>query len=209
MSRFVILSAGPVADSVSLRALLQPDDRFIAADGGWRLAQTLGVTPEALVADFDSMPPPALPPQVSLIRLPVQKDVTDTAAAAQYAYEAGGRDFLFLGCTGGRLDHQHAALLVAAGLVSRGCRAVLADEHNWIEPLTPCAVTLEPALGCKLSLFAFGGPVRGLSVSGAAYGLADYDLDPLDPLCVSNEFADVPCHLSFREGLLLVYRSKD
>ena len=48
-------------------------------------------------------------------RLPVRKDVTDAAATAQVAREEGYREFLLLGATGGRLDHQQGAFLLAAG----------------------------------------------------------------------------------------------
>ena len=53
-NRCVILSAGPVEDAGRLRGLLRPDDWVIAADGGLRLAQRVGVRPAAVGADFDS-----------------------------------------------------------------------------------------------------------------------------------------------------------
>ncbi len=208
MSRCVILAAGPVADVEPLKAMLRPDDRLIAADGGWRLAQRLGVTPSVLVADFDSMPPVDLPQGVQLRRLPVRKDVTDNAAAAEIAYEDGCRDFLFFGWSGGRLDHQQGAILTAVDLAQKGCRVTLADSQNIVRVLTgPTA--LDPMPGWKLSLFAFGGTVRGLTLKNAAYELTNYDLSVTDPLCTSNEFTDKPCEITFTEGTLLLYCSKD
>lgn len=209
MSRCVILCAGPVADAVALRPLLRADDAIWAADGGWRLAQRLGVTPSRLVADFDSMPPPDLPASVQVDRLPVQKDVTDAAAAAQAAYEAGHREFLLLGATGGRLDHQQGAFLLAANLAHKGCAVTLADEKNEISVHTTSPGVLPAREGCKVSLFAFGGPVFGLTVSGLAYQLTDYDLSPYDALCVSNEFTDKTACVTFREGTLMLFYSKD
>ena len=209
MSRCVILCAGPVADAEALRPLLRPDDRFLAADGGWRLAGRLGVTPEWLVADFDSMPPPELPAAVKLRRLPVQKDVTDAAAAAEMAYEEGCREFLLLGATGGRLDHQQGAVVLAADLARRGCTVTLADERNEITLLTRSPGVLPARPGWKVSLFAFGGPVTGLTVSGLAYEVADYTLSPFDALCVSNEFTHKPACVTFREGTLMLFFAKD
>ena len=103
-SRCVILSAGPFSDPKMLAGYLLPDDYIIAADGGWRLAQQMGVVPAMLVADFDSLGMFAVPDGVEVISLPVEKDVTDTAEALRLGYEAGYRSFLLLGCTGGRLD---------------------------------------------------------------------------------------------------------
>ncbi len=209
MSRCVILSAGPVTDPAALAALLCPDDYIMAADGGWQLAEKLGVHPAAVVADFDSLPVDDLPAEVAVIHLPVQKDVTDTAAAVDYAYEAGWRDFLLLGCTGGRLDHQHAALLTLVDLVRRGAKATMADEHNHITAAIASPVIVPPMPGWSLSLFAFDTPVSGLTLRGMAYPLSDYTLQPADPLCVSNACEDGVGEITFRTGTLLIYRSKD
>ena len=81
MSRCVILSAGPVEDPEALRPLLRDDDWFIAADGGMRLAERLGVTPGLIVADFDSGEAPR-ETRAEVLRLPAEKDWTDTMAAA-------------------------------------------------------------------------------------------------------------------------------
>lgn len=209
VSRCVILCAGPVADAEALRPYLRPNDRYLAADGGWRLAKRLGVTPTWLVADFDSMPPPDLPDGVKVRHLPVKKDVTDAAAAAQVAYEEGCRAFLLLGATGGRLDHQQGAFLLAADLARKGCAVTLADERNEIAFFTASPGLLPPHPGCKVSLFAFGGEVTGLTVTGLAYALTEYTLTPYDALCVSNEFTDAPATVTFREGTLMLFYSKD
>lgn len=209
MSRCVIFCAGPVADVAALRPLLRKDDTVWAADGGWRLAQRMGLTPSCLVADFDSMPPPDLPEEVTVHRLPVRKDMTDAAAAAQVAYDKGFREFLLLGALGGRLDHQYGAVLLAVDLARKGCAVSLADERNEIAVFTASPADLTPRQGYKVSLFAFGGPVLGLTVRGLAYELENYDLSPYDPLCVSNEFTDEPPRVTFREGTLLLFYSKD
>ena len=209
VSRCVIFCAGPVADAAALRPLLREDDSLWAADGGWRLAQRMGLTPSRLVADFDSMPPPDLPPEVAVHRLPVRKDVTDAAAAAQTAYDEGYREFLLLGALGGRLDHQYGAVLLAVNLAKKGCAVTLADERNEIVVYTASPDYLPPRQGCKVSLFAFGGPVLGLTLKGLAYELDNYDLPPYDALCVSNEFTDQAAQITFREGTLLLFYSKD
>lgn len=209
MSRCVILSAGPIEDIGGLRELLRADDAFIAADGGWRLAQELGVVPLAVVADFDSSEPPSLPAEVEIVRLPVRKDCTDTAAAVQVALDMGYRDFLLLGCIGGRLDHQFANFQLLAQLARQGCAATAADAQNRVCALFASPTTIELMDGWSLSLFAFGGTVHDLSVRGAAYELTGYDLKPTDPLCVSNATLKTSCEITFADGTLLMFRSKD
>lgn len=209
MSRCVILSAGPVPDTAAIRDLLRADDHFIAADGGWHLAQRLGVDPELLIADFDSLDNAKMTDPVELLNLPTHKDMTDTQAAADAAFDRGFRDFLLLGCTGGRLDHQHAALITAVNLARRGCKVELADGHNRIAVYISSPGELSPVPGYKVSFFAFGEPVKGLTLKNVAYPLSDYTLTPYDPLCVSNEFTESPAAVTFRSGILLTYYSKD
>lgn len=209
VSRCVILSAGPVSDISSLREYLLDDDFIIAADGGWRLAERLDVRPSAIVADFDSSSIPSVSEDVDVIHLPVRKDCTDTAAAVDYALNKGYTEFLLLGCLGGRLDHQYAAMQLLVQLAQRGCQAVMADGDNCITAVTTSPYIAQPMCDRSLSLFAFGGAVHGLTIHGAAYDLSGYDLQPSDPLCVSNAVQDVPCEITFTDGTLLVFRSKD
>lgn len=209
MGRCVILSAAPTRDPLALAGYLLPDDYIVAADGGWQLAQQMGVRPAMLVADFDSLSMPIPVENVELASLPMEKDITDTAEAMRLAYEKGYRSFLLLGCTGGRLDHQQAALAVAADYARRGCDVVLADEKNEIHLLVPGNYVYPACPDEKISLFAFGEDVTGLFVDGLKYTVSDYTLSPYDALCVSNEWVGEDACLSFKSGLLMLYFSKD
>lgn len=209
MNRCVIVSAGPFVDADALAGLLMPDDYVMAADHGWRLAMAMGVTPSVLVADFDSMPATGASGPVKVITLPEEKDETDTAYAMRMAYEQGHRSFLLLGCTGGRLDHQQAAMITAADYARKGCDVVLADEKNEIHFLTPGAYSFPTNVNETVSFFAFADTVKGLFADGLYYEINDMTLEPFDPLCVSNHCIDGDFQLVFKSGLLLVYFSKD
>lgn len=207
--RCVIISAGPYQDPSILAGFLLPDDYVMAADGGWGLAQQMGITPAVLVADFDSLDTSAYAVGVELVSLPTEKDITDTAEAMRRAYDDGYRSFLLLGCTGGRLDHQQAAFAVAADYARRDCEVVIADECNEIHFLNPGSYIFPTCPDEKISLFAFGGDVTGLFMDGLRYSVSDYTLSPFDPLCVSNECLGEDAGFTFKSGLLTLYFSKD
>lgn len=209
MSRCVILSAGPVEDSERLRPLLKTDDWIIAADGGGRLAAALGVKPAVLVADFDSSAPPDTGGDTEIVRLPTEKDWTDTQAAAMLALDRGSRDFLLLGCTGGRLDHTLANIAVLLYLLRRGADALMADERNFLRLYGPGRYRVERRAGYKLSLFPYGGEVEGITVKNVRYPLEKARLTPDNSLGVSNEFLENPAEISFDKGVLMVFLSKD
>ena len=209
MSRCVILSAGPVEDSERLRPLLKTDDWIIAADGGGRLAAALGVKPAVLVADFDSSAPPDTGGDTEIVRLPTEKDWTDTQAAAMLALDRGYRDFLLLGCTGGRLDHTLANIAVLLYLLRRGADALMADERNFLRLYGPGRYRVERRAGYKLSLFPYGGEVEGITVKNVRYPLEKARLTPDNSLGVSNEFLENPAEISFDKSVFMVFLSHD
>ena len=129
MKRCVILSAGEIADDRFIAALVRPEDYVICADGGYRHAKRLGIRPDLVVGDFDSMEAEEYK-DVRHIAYPPQKDDTDTMIAVRHGLERGCRDFLLLGCLGGRFDHSIANLAVLYFLKKRDCTARIVDERN-------------------------------------------------------------------------------
>lgn len=83
-----------------------PDDLVIAADAGYETCRTAGITPDVILGDFDSMDAPEGGPGV--IRLPVEKDDTDTMAAVKLGLERGCKEFYIYGGTGGKASGSHA-----------------------------------------------------------------------------------------------------
>jgi len=209
MNRCVIIGGGPYKNPLALSKLLAPDDLIIAADSGWQLAVDMQKLPAILVADFDSMTSTKIPDGVKVITLPVEKDDTDTAVAMREGAEAGYKSFLLLGCTGGRLDHYHAALTIAAQYAREGCEVVLADEQNEIRALTPGEYAFLVKPGTTVSMFAFSDEVTDLSVDNLAYALNHFTLSPLNPLCVSNSAISDEIKIRFASGILLLYFSGD
>ena len=59
------------------------NDYIIAADGGLAHTQALGLTPHAVLGDFDSYSG-KLPEGIAIERFPVEKDDTDTMLATQF-----------------------------------------------------------------------------------------------------------------------------
>ena len=130
-------------------------------------------------------------------------------AAAMAGLERGFREFLLLGCTGGRLDHTIANLAVMLYIHRQGGTPMMADERNRVFLYAPSSFTIPPQKGWKLSLFPYGGEVRGVTLRDVRYLLTDATLTTDNPVGVSNEFLDCPARISFQEGILLLLFSKD
>lgn len=204
MKRCVVFGAAPVEDADILQKYLCADVFYIAADGGGKLATKLGVVPAMTVTDHDSSS--AKYDQGECVLLPVEKDVTDTRAAMDIAFQRGYRDFLLLGCLGGRMDHTVANLLSARQLTELGARVTLADAKNELTVLLPGAYPLKAE---GFSVFAMTEKVEGLTLSGVQYPLNGFTLTLDNPLCVSNRVIAEDAALCFDSGVLLLIFAND
>ena len=124
MSSCVIFCAG------GFSALAEPvdeSDYVIAADGGYAHTQALGLTPDAVLGDFDSLG--FVPEQA--IRHPVEKDDTDAMLAVRHGLRRGcDRFFLYGGLDGPRLDHTVANYQTLQFLADQGARGWLIGEKQ-------------------------------------------------------------------------------
>ena len=101
---------------------LAQDDLIIAADGGLRHTQALGLNPDVILGDFDSL---GYVPEDSRV-FPVEKDDTDAMLAVRLGLERGCTEFyLYGGLDGPRLDHTVANFQTLAYLATHGARGWL------------------------------------------------------------------------------------
>ena len=158
-----------------LTAPLGDDDIVIAADGGLRHTESLGIRPDIVLGDFDSL---GYVPQSSE-RHPVEKDDTDTMLAVKRGLSLGCREFLFYGSLDGpRLDHTVANFQTLAYLNDHGARGTLVGLRQQVTLLKNGSMTFPKRAGGDISIFAFGGRAEGVTIRGLYYTLEKGTLDP-------------------------------
>ena len=94
MKRCFIYAAGTF---YGLRERPRAGELQIAADAGLLLCERLGVKPDVVLGDFDSMDASEAPPDC--IRVPVEKDDTDTMLALREGLKRGCDTFYLYGAT--------------------------------------------------------------------------------------------------------------
>lgn len=187
MSKFVILLGGPVR--VNPRLLGQVEGaRAIAADGGIRHADILGLTPEMWVGDFDSSDDALAARYASVPRLeyPAEKSLTDGELALQMALDGGASEIVMAGALGGdRADHAWAHIVKAMALAMEGRRMILTSGDEEGHPLRPGRLILDLP---RASLFSVLGLDRleGLTISNARYPLDGFELPFGSSRTISN-----------------------
>ena len=179
-----------------------PDDLLMAADGGFRYCRQLGLQPDLLLGDFDSLGErPAFP---HVLQAPVEKDDTDMLLAVKEGLRRGYRVFHLYGGTGGRLDHTLANLQTLLYLARRESRGYLYDGDFVYTALCGGSIRIEGKPGDLFSLFCGGRTVSGLCIRGGQYPLEDARLRADFPLGVSNHFREPVVEISLRAGQLLL-----
>jgi thiamine pyrophosphokinase len=188
----------------------------VAADGGLARARTLGLRPDVLVGDLDSLDPALLAGAeadgIPIRRTRTDKDESDTELALLDALARGATRITVLGAFGGpRLDHAlanlwllaHPALVAAAiVLLDAGSRAFLVQAPG--PGGGPVTRPLPGPNGATITLLPFGGDVAGITTRGLAYPLRDETLVVGPARGLSNVRESVEAAVTIRSGRLLV-----
>ena len=177
-----------------------PEDALtIAADGGLRHTQTLGIAPDVILGDFDSL---GYVPEDSRV-FPVEKDDTDAMLAVRLGLERGCDWFEFYGAMDGpRLDHTMANFQTLGYIATHGARGILIGKDYIATVLREETIAFSEAAEGILSLFCLGASAE-VSIEGLHYPLTHGTLTPDFPLGVSNHFIGKPARITVHDGLVL------
>jgi thiamine pyrophosphokinase len=197
---------GEYGDPAWYRALAARADILLAADGGAAFLFAAGLTPEAVVGDFDSLDDvvaDALRAQgVEFVRHPVRKDVTDGELAVEEALRRGAGELLLAGATGA-LDHTLGHLAILRRLAERGLAARMAAPDLAVTVLAaPREVLLTAPAGVRVSLAPFGGDAI-VSLRGLEYPL-ERGILPADAcLGLGNHVMAAPARIVVHRGAVV------
>lgn len=209
----LIVGSGSLSDANFLRKKYEWADLVIAADGGLLHLEDAGLVPHILLGDFDSLPAPMLQKlkknkNIEIIGFLPEKDYTDMELAIDLALERGATDISLAGASGARLDHTIANVHLLYKILKSGAEGCIEDENNQIF-LIGDSITLYKRDKFKVSLVPLPPCVKGITTSGLLYPLADETLVFGTGRGISNEFVADKATVSIKEGLLLVFVSKD
>lgn len=180
---------------------IEPEDYVIAADGGLQHTQALGIEPQEILGDFDSL---GYIPQDARV-FPVEKDDTDAMLAARRGLALGFREFLYYGSLDGkRLDHTVANYQTLQYLADHGARGYLVGQDFLVTVVKEGRIFFPEGTEGLLSVFCLGADARGVSLRGLYYPLEGGTLTAGFPLGVSNHFTGAPAEISVEAGSLLV-----
>jgi len=212
--RVVIVANGTAPDEATVRRWLQLGDgtetQLICADGGARTALALGLKPEVVVGDLDSLDE-VVQAQLRaagcrLVVYPVAKDWTDLELALKWAAEQEATEIVVLGALGGRLDQELAnvLLLLLPELQDISTR-IVDDRQEMFVARGQVEIVGQP--GDIVSLIPLGGNVEGIITEELMYPLRDEPLVSGPSRGISNVMTTQIARVTLQSGTLLVVHS--
>jgi thiamine pyrophosphokinase len=207
--RAIVFANGELNHPENVKTLIQDGDYIIAADGGTHHCIQLGITPDLVVGDFDSLDETELHAlQTSgtrLVRYDPRKDFTDLELALDHAGKSGATEALVFAALGARWDQTLANLLLPAAQTLSELEVRLIDGSQEISLLRGGGnCHLEGSPGDTLSLIPLTPEARGVLTQGLEYPLRHETLYLGATRGISNVFMKPQASVSLEEGLLLI-----
>ena len=230
MTAYIITGGDVLLENINIEP--SEDDIVIAADSGYETARKLKLPVNVLIGDMDSIKVD-LPKSVEVIKLPTEKDVTDTEAAVELALEKGADTLCIVGGIGTRVDHTLASLgiledmeglfsaplgkrrkffgLAKQARFSRRIYATLTNGYNRVRFIRNDSVIIPRSPYFKyLSIICADEFVKGVTVDGVKYPLKNATLSRRQQYySVSNEINGNCAFVSVRNGGIYIIEASD
>jgi thiamine pyrophosphokinase len=197
----LLICNGEPPSRVLLRRMRRRADRLVVADGGANTVRSLGITPDLILGDLDSVTRATRRAfaRVPTIHIPSQNN-TDLEKALDHCAAEGDSAVIIAGATGKRIDMTLANLSVCWHYCST-MQICFVGEDWYAIPLDGTRAFTAPP-GTTVSLIPFG-TCTGVTLRGLKYPLIDGALRAGD-VAVSNVVRGTRFSVTVKRGNLLV-----
>ncbi len=200
MVRAMIYTGGEISPK-GITEAPTAEDLVIAADAGYRNALALNAKPSILLGDFDSLGEPQIKDDAEILRVPAEKDFTDTQMAVQVALDRGATSIVIVGGLSGRLDHTLSNLALLESLSQKRISAVITDGKNRVRFLRNGSILIPRAPHFSyLGLIAADPLLKGVTIDGCKYPLKNARISRTHQFAVSNEITGNCAFVAIRRG---------
>ncbi len=194
--RAVIIGNGDICDYDYIRSKINDGDYIICADGGLRHLESLKITADLAIGDFDSS---KVRDDIECIIYPRDKDFTDGEIALDYAIDKGFDEIIMIAMTSSRLDHTITNILLTA----RESKISIIDDKNEIYSVSDRLI-IQDRKGKTLSIIPIFGNLTGVSLKGLKYELNNDILFFGSSRGNSNIITDDICEITVKDGIGIV-----
>ncbi|MFI5363977.1 MAG: thiamine diphosphokinase [Elusimicrobiota bacterium] len=178
----LLLLNGELREPAAVKALARRADSILCADGGARHAKSLGVVPDCVVGDMDSVPA-GLPRKwrKTAFLCDFDENRSDLDKTLDVAAASGARRVWIAGALGGGLDHElvNLAALEARGgefeivLIGGGAARLLGPGRHVLDVRRGERFSLVAAPRARVALTGARYPLRGEVLARGSRGLGN------------------------------------
>lgn len=211
-TRIIIIANGSFNNPNYYRGQTEDNDYVICADGGARYALMLGIRPDLVIGDLDSIEVNIYDElqngHTKFMKFPSEKNESDLELAFLEAIKLKPKEIIVWGALGNRIDHLFGNLMLLTLPLKEGIRTKLIDEDHEIYVVNK-EIEIMGEIGDYLSLFPLSSQVNGIATFGLKYKLDKESLFLGPTRGLSNEFLANKAKVTFEDGLLLVIHVKN
>ena len=199
-----VFCKGPLENPANLKQIANACDLLIAADGGAKYCFKIGLTPQVIIGDMDSIDSDMCKGTsgIEYIRYPADKDKSDAELAVEYALERGYEQVTMVVATGGRLDHTLGNIALVADHPGRV--AILDGVSTLVAVDQSQKCVLRGRIGVVVSLMPWSSGPFKVRTEGLKYPLQDECLGSATH-GLSNELSQPQACIYVSSGIILVY----
>lgn len=194
------------------RNYIRKRDYLICADGALNFLLRIGVKPDLVVGDMDSIDTESTKwlkkSKVRVERFRPDKDCTDSQLALDRAVSLSPKEIVVLGAFGSRRDHELATLFSLEKYAHAGIEISLVDEDRTILIARKRAI-IEAPKGATVSLIPLTKTVSGITTSGLLYSLKNGTLRRQQNIGISNVITNRKAEVRFSKGTLIIVVNKN
>lgn len=211
MKALLILNGEKVNITTMLK-LKEECDFILSADGATDYCTELGIVPDLVIGDLDSISLKTLDilraKKVPINIFPVKKDKTDSQLSIEYLMDMGATEITIVGAVGSRIDHSLANILMLKTIKDRGLKGKIVDNNNTIF-LIDDELALDRLKGYFVSIIPIHLKGAVVSLKGFEYNLFKVKIDFASTHGISNFIIENKGYIKIHEGECLVIVAKD
>ena len=211
--KICIVLNGSVNDYNKTKQIIHKEnyDYIIGADGGCNQLYNMGILPNYVIGDLDSINKDLIKyyesKNIIFKKFPTHKDQTDAEICIHLAKTLNATEIHFIGALGGRIDHALSNIGLMYYVLEMGIEPKILTSEEEVVIIHNDTKVIKGKKGDTISILALKQDAIGVTLEKLEYPLNKARVSYLSPLGISNVMLEDECNITVEDGYLLVIRN--
>jgi len=187
-------------------------DYIICADGGANHLYNMGIIPNYIIGDLDSIDKDVInyykKQNVLFEKFPSKKNETDSELCILLASKLNAYKVDLFATLGGRIDHTLANINLLYYIREQKIVPRIISEKEDIYIAINESIQIKGKKEDIISIIPIKGDAKGITLENLEYNLNNYNMKYSSPLGISNIMLSDECSITVKEGSVLIIRNK-